>query len=69
MPKRDGTGPYENGPMSGRGEGICIIPLNKSSEELDFLKTRERALKQHLQYIRSRIKTITAEAKKKESLP
>ncbi len=67
MPKRDGTGPYGNGPMSGRGDGTCIFPLSNSRQELEFLKTRERTLKQQLQNIRHRIKLITGEGKKKEA--
>ncbi len=67
MPKRDGTGPYGNGPMSGKGDGICIIPLDESPQEIKFLKSRERALQQQLQFTRDRIKLILSKGKKKEA--
>ena len=28
MPGFDGTGPTGQGPMTGRGRGYCIVPLN-----------------------------------------
>jgi hypothetical protein len=30
MPRFDGTGPKGNGPMTGRGEGYCILELPES---------------------------------------
>jgi len=30
MPGFDGTGPNGQGPMTGRGEGYCAIPLDQS---------------------------------------
>ena len=29
MPGFDGTGPFGQGPMTGKGRGYCIIPLDK----------------------------------------
>lgn len=31
MPARDGTGPEGQGPMTGRGEGYCVVPLDRVS--------------------------------------
>ncbi|MBE9508330.1 MAG: DUF5320 domain-containing protein [Chloroflexi bacterium] len=30
MPRFDGTGPQGQGPMTGRGEGYCTVPLDRS---------------------------------------
>ena len=51
MPKFDGLGPNGKGPMTGRGSGYCIIPLNTPEEELDFLKNQEQALKKQLKHV------------------
>ena len=37
MPKLDGAGPRGIGPMTGRGQGYCAIPLNTTEQELDYL--------------------------------
>jgi hypothetical protein len=58
MPKYNGTGPKEKGPMTGRGRGSCVIPINTAEEEIGFLKNQEQSLKQQLKYIRTRIKHI-----------
>ncbi len=55
MPNKDGTGPTGKGPMTGRGNGYCIIPINNTQEELNFLKNREKALKEELQNIENRL--------------
>lgn len=28
MPGFDGTGPFGQGPMTGRGNGYCVVPVN-----------------------------------------
>jgi hypothetical protein len=68
MPKRDGTGPYGNGPMTGRGDGPCIIPLNTTGQELEFLKKRELALEKQLQYVRDRIGPVSKKVCQKETV-
>jgi hypothetical protein len=30
MPRYDGTGPMGMGPMTGKGKGYCIVPLDDS---------------------------------------
>ena len=52
MPKFDGTGPTGKGPMTGRGSGKCIIPLNTTEEELNYLKNQEKVLREQLGQIR-----------------
>jgi len=32
MPRFDGTGPQGQGPMTGRGEGYCALPLPESGQ-------------------------------------
>jgi hypothetical protein len=54
MPKRDGTGPCGNGPLTGQADGSCIVPLKTTEQELEFLKKREEALKKQLQYVREK---------------
>ncbi len=58
MPKKDGTGPKGKGPMTGRGSGKCIIPLNSPEEELAFLKNQEQVLKNELKTTQNRITTL-----------
>ena len=60
MPKFDGTGPSRKGPMTGRGSGYCVIPINTTEQELEFLKNQERALKRQLKHIGTRIKSLNA---------
>ena len=60
MPKLDGTGPNGKGPISGRGSGYCIIPLNTTEQELEFLKNQERVLRRQLKHIGTRIKSLNA---------
>jgi uncharacterized protein DUF5320 len=33
MPRFDGTGPLGQGPMTGRGEGYCVLVLSSTAEE------------------------------------
>jgi len=58
MPNYDGTGPEGKGPMTGCGKGYCVIPLNNSEQELDFLNKQERVLEAQLKQIKTRIKLI-----------
>ena len=58
MPKFNGTGPGGNGPMTGRGSGSCIIPLNTNEQELEYLKNQEQALRKQLNYVKYRIRRI-----------
>ncbi len=46
MPDLNGTGPHNRGPLTGRGYGKCILPLNTPEEELSFLENRRQALSQ-----------------------
>jgi len=66
MPKFDGTGPNGKGPMTGRGGGYCIIPINTTEEELGFLKNQEQALKKRLRHIGARIRRIENSVSQKE---
>lgn len=58
MPKQDGTGPVGRGPMTGRGRGKCIVPLNTTEEEFKYLKNQERSLEEQLEYVKSRLKAL-----------
>jgi hypothetical protein len=51
MPNKDETGPKGQGPMTGKGGGQCIIPLNTPDEEMKYLKTRKKVLKEELQQV------------------
>jgi hypothetical protein len=62
MPKKDGTGPTGKGPLTGRGSGKCIIPLNTKEEELDYLKNREKVLRDELRHVETRVKVLEAVA-------
>ncbi len=64
MPKLDGMGPNGKGPMTGRGSGNCVIPLNTTEQELEFLKNQERVMKQQLKRIGTRIKSLNPPATK-----
>jgi len=67
MPKCDGTGPSGKGPMTGRGGGYCVIPINTPEEELGFLKNQEQALKKRLKHIGARIRRIENSTSQKEA--
>lgn len=58
MPNYDGTGPKGEGPMTGCGQGYCILPISTPEEELVFLQNQARALQTHLRQIKSRIKIL-----------
>ena len=64
MPKLDGMGPNGKGPMTGSGSGNCVIPLNTTEQELEFLKNQERVMKRQLKRIGTRIKSLNAPATK-----
>jgi len=40
MPRFDGTGPQGQGPMTGRGEGYCAIPLGRVAQGYTGLQGR-----------------------------
>ena len=67
MPKFDGTGPNERGPMTGRGSGYCVIPLNTTEQEIEFLKNQEQALKKQLKHVETRIRCIENSTSQKEA--
>ncbi|MBN1190355.1 MAG: DUF5320 domain-containing protein [Dehalococcoidales bacterium] len=60
MPGKDGTGPDGKGPMTGRGFGECVIPFNTPQEEIDFLKSRKKALEEQLQLVEDRLMALEA---------
>ena len=66
MPKFDGTGPNGKGPMTGRGSGYCVIPLNTTEQELEFLRNQEQALRKQLKHVVNRIKGIEKQEGQKE---
>lgn len=66
MPKFDGTGPEGKGPMTGSGSGYCIITLNTTTEESEFLKNREQNIKKQLRHVTTRIKRIEKSERQKE---
>ncbi len=66
MPKLDGTGPSGRGPMTGRGSGYCVIPLNTTVQELEFLKNQEQALRKQLKHVGNRIRRIEIKDRQKE---
>jgi hypothetical protein len=66
MPKFDGNGPGGNGPMTGRGGGYCVIPLNTTAQELEFLRNQEHVLKKQLKCVGNRIQRIQKDATQKE---
>jgi hypothetical protein len=55
MPKHDGSGPTQKGPLTGRGGGYCVIPINTTAEVTGFLQNQERSLKKQLKHIKARI--------------
>jgi predicted RNA-binding protein with EMAP domain len=58
MPEKNGTGPSGKGPLTGRGRGKCIIPLNTQEEELSYLESQEIILSEQLRCVKDRIKSI-----------
>ena len=68
MPKFDGLGPEGKGPMTGRGSGYCVIPINTPEEELGVLKNQEQALKKQLKHVTTRITRIENKASQKETV-
>jgi|WetSurMetagenome_2_1015567.scaffolds.fasta_scaffold683973_2 hypothetical protein len=55
MPSKDGTGPKGKGPLTGRGSGHCILPLNTPEEELNYLKNQKKVLREQLQNVEARV--------------
>jgi Family of unknown function (DUF5320) len=68
MPKFDGLGPNGKGPMTGRGSGYCVIPINTPEEELGFLKNQEQASKKQLKHVTTRIRRIENSTSQKEAV-
>ena len=66
MPKLDGTGPKGKGPMTGKGKGSCIIPLDTDKQELDYLNNRKEALKLELKKTEARINKLANKRTEKE---
>ena len=66
MPKLDGTGPNRKGPMTGRGSGYCVIPLNTTEQEIGFLRNQEQVLKQQLKHAEAQIRHIKSKTDLKE---
>ncbi len=66
MPTFDGTGPNGKGPMTGRGSGYCVIPLNTTEQEIDFLNNRTQALRQELGHVETRLSHAESKVGKKE---
>jgi|WetSurMetagenome_2_1015567.scaffolds.fasta_scaffold451381_2 hypothetical protein len=64
MPIKDGTGPDGKGPMTGHGHGKCILPINTAQEEINFLKNREKVLREQLGQIEARIEGLEASSRK-----
>jgi len=58
MPNYDGSGPRGKGAMTGRGLGYCIVPIGTAEEELEYLRKREEALREELEWVRDRIKKL-----------
>lgn len=66
MPKLDGTGPNRKGPMTGRGSGYCLVPLNTTEQKLEFLRNRELSLREQLGHVERRIRYIESKTALKE---
>jgi hypothetical protein len=66
MPNKDGMGPTGKGPLTGRGSGHCVIPLNTTDEELGFLKNQEKVLREQLGQIETRIAVLQAPSRKEK---
>ena len=58
MSGQDGTGPRGEGPMTGHGRGVCVIPLSTEEQELGFLENQARLLTKDLEHVRTRIKQM-----------
>jgi len=62
MPKRDGTGPYGNGPMTGRGLGPCgAFNQRRGYGRRVSDKTDKEILKEEKDYLKNRLKDIEQE--------
>jgi hypothetical protein len=64
MPDLNGTGPHNRGPLTGRGYGKCILPLNTPEEELSFLENRRQALSQELHNLEARLAVLKNQPKR-----
>ena len=66
MPNKDGMGPTGHGPMTGRGSGKCVIPLNTIEEELNYLKNQREVLREQLESVETRLRVLEPVACKDE---
>jgi hypothetical protein len=66
MPNKDGTGPKGKGPMTGRASGHCIVPLNTTDEEMNYLKNQEKVLKDQLKNVKTRLNALKTTACRSE---
>jgi hypothetical protein len=66
MPKKNGTGPQGKGPMTGRGSGKCVIPLETTEQELNYLKNQEKVLKEELNVVETRVKALESTAHRRK---
>lgn len=58
MPALDGTGPRGKGSMTGGGQGRCVIPLSKPTQDLRLLNKRAQALREQLEQVDARIREM-----------
>jgi hypothetical protein len=62
MPNKNGTGPTGKGPLTGRGSGRCVLSLNTTEEELNYLKNRKQVLIEQLRQVETRVRALEAAA-------
>jgi hypothetical protein len=58
MPGLDGMGPRGKGPMTGGGEGFCIVPLGNEEQQVSYLRNCAGRMQEHLKNIKKRIKEL-----------
>jgi hypothetical protein len=66
MPKRDGKGPSGMGPLSGSGQGDCIIRIDTPEAELKYLLDRQAILTKELAETGERIAALRQEIAAKD---
>jgi hypothetical protein len=65
MPNKDGKGPKDNGPLTGRGCGKCAVPLDTAEQEITYLENRQKALKDELDKVKTRLQILEKEKRSK----
>ena len=65
MPNKDGKGPRTNGPLTGRGCGKCVVPLNTEDQEITYLENRQKALKDEIEQVKTRLQILKKEKRSK----